>query len=122
MFFSWLGDQAKDVVRAQIAYLHFRNFMYEALQELKSDTPSHLLSNLGASKGIKHILSLLKPSMEMDESPNLKRPLLTSSASHSITSFLSPSSTPGSSDGRGKGRSFIKGKGKNLPIKKMFNS
>ena len=85
--------------------------MYEALKELKSDAPNHLLSNLSTSKGIKHILSLLKPSLDSEETPNLKRPLLT--ASHSITSFLSPSSTPGSSDGRNKSRSFVKGKGKN---------
>ncbi len=54
--------------------------MYDALKELKSETPSHLLSNLGASKGIKHILSLLKLSLDTDETPNFKRPLLTSSA------------------------------------------
>lgn len=121
MICSWLGDQAKEAVRAQIAYLHFRSFMYEALKELKSEAPSHLLSNFSASKGIKHILSLLKPSLDTEETPNLKRPMLTSSASNSITSFLSPVSTLGSSEGRTKSRSFVKGKGKYLPIKKMFN-
>ena len=72
---SWLGGQAKNMVLAQIAFVHFRNFMLGTLKELRGDEPGTILTTYGNFKGIKTISAILNPNIDDDSStPPSKRP------------------------------------------------
>ena len=115
---SWLGDQARNLVLAQIAFVHFRNYMLGTLKELKGEEPGTILTTYNNFKGIKSISGILNPTIDEDaNTPPLKRPSLTNSTPHSFTSFLTPSSSTSSGYSRGRYKNVTgNGRARGMPV------